>query len=99
MRLLLLAFMLASLAIQARADVYKCTSASGAATYQDKPCESGKSEPVAIKREPKVSVPAASSVYFRDCKAAKEAGAAPVRRGDPGYGKHLDRDGDGVGCE
>lgn len=22
-----------------------------------------------------------------------------MRRGDPGYGSHLDRDGDGVGCE
>ncbi|MFG2874596.1 excalibur calcium-binding domain-containing protein [Streptomyces sp. NPDC048337] len=23
----------------------------------------------------------------------------PVHRGEPGYGPHLDRDGDGVGCE
>ncbi|WP_231635499.1 excalibur calcium-binding domain-containing protein [Novosphingobium sp. ST904] len=30
---------------------------------------------------------------------ARSAGAAPVRRGAPGYGRHLDRDGDGVGCE
>ncbi|MFI7238944.1 excalibur calcium-binding domain-containing protein [Streptomyces cyaneofuscatus] len=22
-----------------------------------------------------------------------------MRRGDPGYASHLDRDGDGVGCE
>ncbi|MCP9945711.1 excalibur calcium-binding domain-containing protein [Streptomyces somaliensis] len=22
-----------------------------------------------------------------------------MHRGDPGYGRHLDRDGDGVGCE
>ncbi|MGW4240086.1 excalibur calcium-binding domain-containing protein [Streptomyces sp. NPDC004749] len=22
-----------------------------------------------------------------------------MRAGDPGYGRHLDRDGDGVGCE
>ncbi|WP_436842218.1 excalibur calcium-binding domain-containing protein [Streptomyces virginiae] len=31
----------------------------------------------------------------------KAAGAAPIRRGDPGYGRHLDRDGVGVGagCE
>lgn len=43
------------------------------------------------------SAPAA--VYYKNCSAAKAAGAAPVRRGDPGYGKHLDRDGDGVGCE
>lgn len=36
---------------------------------------------------------------FRNCTAARAAGAAPVRRGDPGYGPHLDRDRDGVGCE
>lgn len=38
-------------------------------------------------------------VYFPNCAAARAAGAAPVRRGDPGYGRHLDRDGDGKGCE
>ena len=36
---------------------------------------------------------------FRNCSAARAAGAAPVRAGDPGYGRHLDRDGDGIGCE
>jgi hypothetical protein len=36
---------------------------------------------------------------FANCSEARAAGAAPVRRGDPGYGPHLDRDGDGVGCE
>lgn len=36
---------------------------------------------------------------YANCAAARAAGAAPVRRGDPGYGPHLDRDGDGVGCE
>nr|WP_307327571.1 excalibur calcium-binding domain-containing protein [Microbacterium sp. SORGH_AS_1204] len=40
-----------------------------------------------------------TSVSYKNCTAAREAGAAPVRRGDPGYGSHLDRDGDGVGCE
>lgn len=40
-----------------------------------------------------------ASVYFENCTAARNAGAAPVRRGGPGYGSHLDRDGDGVGCE
>ncbi|MFE2937926.1 excalibur calcium-binding domain-containing protein [Streptomyces sp. NPDC059255] len=39
------------------------------------------------------------SVYYKNCTAARAAGAAPVRAGDPGYGRHLDRDGDGVGCE
>ena len=40
-----------------------------------------------------------SDVYYANCSAARAAGAAPVRRGDPGYASHLDRDNDGVGCE
>jgi hypothetical protein len=36
---------------------------------------------------------------FANCDEARAAGAAPVRRGDPRYGPHLDRDKDGVGCE
>lgn len=36
---------------------------------------------------------------FANCAEARAAGAAPVRLGDPGYGPHLDRDNDGVGCE
>jgi hypothetical protein len=40
-----------------------------------------------------------SSGAFVNCSAARAAGAAPVYRGDPGYGSHLDRDNDGIGCE
>ena len=40
-----------------------------------------------------------SAVHFENCDAARAAGAAPVHRGDPGYGAHLDRDGDGTGYE
>lgn len=40
-----------------------------------------------------------SPTYFRNCSHARAEGAAPVRVGDPGYAPHLDRDGDGVGCE
>lgn len=36
---------------------------------------------------------------YPHCDAARAAGAAPVRAGEPGYGPHLDRDGDGVACE
>jgi len=39
------------------------------------------------------------AAYYRNCAAARAAGAAPVRRGQPGYAAHLDRDNDGVGCE
>ena len=38
-------------------------------------------------------------VNYPNCAAARAAGAAPVRRGEPGYGRHLDRDNDGIGCE
>jgi Excalibur calcium-binding domain len=55
------------------------------------------STPVPIYTPPqRVAEP---SAYYRNCSAARAAGAAPVRDGDPGYAPHLDRDGDGVGCE
>jgi outer membrane biosynthesis protein TonB len=41
----------------------------------------------------------AADVYYKNCAAARAAGADPVYIGEPGYGRHLDRDGDGVGCE
>ncbi|WP_328863599.1 excalibur calcium-binding domain-containing protein [Streptomyces virginiae] len=39
------------------------------------------------------------SVSYRNCTAVRAAHAAPIRRGDPGFGPHLDRDGDGIACE
>ena len=36
---------------------------------------------------------------FRNCDAARAAGAAPMRWGQPGYAPHLDADGDGIACE
>ena len=38
-------------------------------------------------------------VYYANCTAVRAAGAAPIRKGDPGYSRKLDRDGDGVACE
>ena len=38
---------------------------------------------------------ASAEVYYEK----RDAGAAPVYEGDPGYGPHLDRDGGGIGCE
>lgn len=43
--------------------------------------------------------PAPAAAYYANCTAARAAGAAPVYAGTPGYGKHLDRDGDGIGCD
>ncbi|GAA4934199.1 excalibur calcium-binding domain-containing protein [Actinoplanes utahensis] len=39
------------------------------------------------------------NVYYANCTAARNAGAAPLYRGQPGYRAKLDRDGDGVACE
>ena len=41
----------------------------------------------------------ASNVYYENCTAVREAGAAPIRTGDPGYSTKLDRDKDGIACE
>ncbi len=40
-----------------------------------------------------------SGVYYRNCGEARAAGATPLYRGQPGYGAHMDGDGDGVACE
>lgn len=40
-----------------------------------------------------------TSVYYKNCDAARAAGAAPIRVGQPGYRTGLDRDGDGTACD
>jgi hypothetical protein len=40
-----------------------------------------------------------SPVFYRNCAAARAAGAAPLYRGQSGYASHLDRDNDGIACE
>ncbi|MDT3345493.1 GmrSD restriction endonuclease domain-containing protein [Microbacterium aquilitoris] len=62
-----------------------------------KPQPTQESKPAPAPAPAKPGPPA--DVYYKNCTEAREAGAAPVRVGDPGYAKHLDRDGDGVGCE
>ena len=47
-------------------------------------------------RPPRWRAPAG---YYGNCAAAEAAGAAPLRRGRPGYRPELDRDGDGVACD
>jgi len=42
---------------------------------------------------------AQGGVFYRYCSDARAAGVAPIRRGQPGYAPHLDRDGDGIACE
>ena len=44
------------------------------------------------------SSPSSTSVYYPSCAAARAAGAAPLRRGGPGYTDALDADRNGVAC-
>ena len=59
----------------------------------------------AVAALPRSSTPAPagptapSSTYYANCDAVRAAGAAPLRAGQPGYSRTLDRDGDGVACE
>ncbi|MCE5288188.1 MAG: DUF1524 domain-containing protein [Nocardiaceae bacterium] len=48
---------------------------------------------------PPVQLGNSTFAFYKNCAAAKAAGAAPLHRGDPGYRTALDRDGDGVACE
>ena len=74
-----------------RAD-YKTPKARPIGEPKPKPKPSPRPEP-----EPERSDP--PSVYYENCTAVRNAGKAPIHRGDPGYGSHLDRDDDGVACE
>lgn len=40
-----------------------------------------------------------SGAYYQDCDAARAAGAALLKRGEPGYRKELDPNGNGVACD
>ncbi|MFE6967136.1 DUF1524 domain-containing protein [Agromyces sp. NPDC057679] len=59
--------------------------------------------PVPVETQPPAVVeqPATEqgAVFYANCDAVRAAGAAPIRTGDPGYTRKLDRDGDGVACE
>lgn len=62
---------------------------------------SGSGATVAPRVRP-VAVAAAStgaSWSYRGCREARAAGATPLYRGQPGYGAHMDGDGDGIACE
>ena len=50
-------------------------------------------------RAPTTRIKSDHEVYYRNCAAARAAGAAPLYRGQPGYRIGMDGDGDGVACE
>ena len=40
-----------------------------------------------------------AELHFSSCKEARAAGYSHMRRGEPGYSPHLDRDNDGIACD
>jgi hypothetical protein len=40
-----------------------------------------------------------SAVSYKSCAEVRAAGKAPLHRGDPGYSRKLDKNGDGVACD
>jgi cell wall-associated NlpC family hydrolase len=40
-----------------------------------------------------------SGAFYQNCDAARAAGAAPMKKGEPGYRKELDPNGNGVACD
>lgn len=38
-------------------------------------------------------------VHYAGCNAVRATGKAPLYKGQPGYGEHMDGDGDGIACE
>lgn len=49
--------------------------------------------------KPQPARPTGTRDYYQNCAAARAAGPTPLYRGQRGYGRHLDRDGDGKACE
>ncbi len=47
----------------------------------------------------KASAASSGNQPYKNCNDARAHGDAPVYSSNPRYGLHLDRDGDGVGCE
>jgi hypothetical protein len=82
-------------AAQAAAD----QAARDAAARQAVPAPAAPAAPAPAPAPAAPAAPAPAAVYYANCTAARAAGAAPVYAGTPGYGKHLDRDGDGIGCD
>jgi hypothetical protein len=48
---------------------------------------------------PSTPAPTSTAPVYSSCQQVKDAGKAPIRKGDPGYSAKLDRDGDGIACE
>lgn len=81
----------------AEARIVELESAEPVAVAEDP--APAQSAPVPLAAAPPAAPAPPANVHYRNCSEARAAGAAPIHRGQPGYGSHLDRDGDGIACE
>ena len=56
-------------------------------------------QPVAAAFSSRPQAQPAATWSYRNCREARAAGAAPLYRGQTGYGPHMDGDNDGIACE
>ncbi|MGT2808501.1 calcium-binding protein [Streptococcus iniae] len=54
---------------------------------------------VAEQQQQFAQTPQPSTTSYANCTLMRQAGAAPISKGQPGYAPHLDRDNDGLACE
>ncbi|HEX5872666.1 MAG TPA: DUF1524 domain-containing protein, partial [Longimicrobium sp.] len=74
------------------------------AECRDTATPAGQAAPAPAEPQPEAPAavapaPAPGAVYYANCAAARAAGAAPLRAGQPGYREQMDGDRDGVACE
>lgn len=64
-------------------------------------CHNKKSSSTSTKKTSSNSSKKTSSgnIYFGNCTEARNKGYTNIRKGQPGYAGHLDRDKDGIACE
>ena len=70
-----------------------------AAPAEPQPAAPPAPAPAPAAPAPAVPAPGAGDVYYQNCAAARSAGAAPLRTGQPGYRVQMDGDRDGLACE
>ena len=67
------------------------------APAQNQPARQAQAQAQPVRHQ--TPAPAASGKRYKNCRAVWNELGRPIRSNEPGYGRHLDRDGDGVGCE
>lgn len=67
--------------------------------YASQPQRQYSAQPRHAAPNPTPQPPAISGPRFKSCKEARAAGYSHMRRGQPGYAPHLDRDDDGIACD